>query len=135
MSAIIDPYNGLSYAKADLRAAGNLLNSEDYSTSILHSQQAIEKSLKALIVAITGKRPPFVHEARLLLGHIQGIEAPKSIIAKAIDIDPYYILTRYPEESSIVFTEDRARTILDDAREVSQWCTAQLNVITSSKSS
>lgn len=49
----------LAYARADQQAANALFEAGLYSACAFHCQQAVEKLLKAAIVAETGKRLPF----------------------------------------------------------------------------
>ena len=58
----------LEKAEKDLRVARKILDEPDYSA--FHSQQAAEKALKALLIAL-GKRPPRTHNIGLLLDEIK----------------------------------------------------------------
>jgi HEPN domain-containing protein len=60
-----DVQEWLAYAEADRQAAEHLLESDDYMACAFHCQQAVEKLLKAIIVAETQKRPPYLHNLRL----------------------------------------------------------------------
>ena len=73
-----DVQDWLAYAEADRQAAEHLLESGDYMACAFHCHQAVEKLLKAIIVAETQKRPPYLHSLRLLLEQIGTIEPPEA---------------------------------------------------------
>ena len=135
MSSERDARLWMSYAEDDLRVSDELLNLKEYSAGILHAQQAAEKALKAVIVALTGKPPPYLHDAKVLLGYIKGFDVPDAIAAQAVILDPYYIMTRYPPRPQTIILADKADSLLRAAQEVCQWCSTQLSVIAKSRSS
>ena len=68
----------------------------DYMACAFHCHQAVEKLLKAIIVAETRKRPPYLHNLRLLLEQSSGFEPPEGVVRKLVKIEPHYLGTRYP---------------------------------------
>ena len=95
----------LRYAKTDLQSTKALITDEDLTSAVaFHSQQCIEKSLKALL-ELNDKKVPRIHDLRKLL---KTIEAENIISDIEIDddildqINQVYIDTRYPADYGIL---------------------------------
>jgi HEPN domain-containing protein len=58
----------LTFAREDLRTAEILLENRIYNQSCFHTQQCIEKALKALLIHHRGHMPPKTHVISDLLG-------------------------------------------------------------------
>ena len=86
----------LDFADYDFKTAKWNLEGKIYTSSCYASQQAAEKSLKALILA-KGKVVPKVHSLDRLISEIRnnGINTDQ-IDNEAQELDKYYISTRYP---------------------------------------
>lgn len=86
-------------------------------------QQAVEKTLKALVVATTSKHPPPLHNL-MRLADAAGL-TPEPYRAEQLRVlTAYYIETRYPEAvEALASSVDRklAREVLATAREVLIW--------------
>jgi HEPN domain-containing protein len=85
-------------AEADLKTADNLSGSEDYSACAFYSQQAAEKSLKALLYAKGSKI--YGHSLMRLLEEVvnQNFPAPgEAIYDAAVELDNHYTTSRYPD--------------------------------------
>lgn len=117
------PCRWLRKAEKDVRAAMKLLDEPDYSA--FHSQQAAEKALKALLVAL-GERPPRTHNIGLLLDRLKGHGFDTSPIHKARILTDYAVEARYPDFEEIV-TLDEAKEALELARAVIRWAREQLS--------
>ncbi|MEK7784597.1 MAG: HEPN domain-containing protein [Chloroflexota bacterium] len=98
MSRESDPQEWLRYAEIDRRSAKHLLEAGEYETCAFHCQQAVEKQLKAIVVKQTGERPPHVHDLFTLRRKIKDVETIDKIKELIVDIDSYYVSTRYPVE-------------------------------------
>ena len=90
----------LKKAKNDLRAVQQIMSESDYPTDIVcfHSQQAIEKSLKAILIYrdIEFKRS---HDLIYLLNLSElSAETKQKYIATFLDINYYAVNARYPGE-------------------------------------
>lgn len=87
----------LYFASTDLRVAELSLNEELYNQVCFLSQQAAEKSLKALFAF--GKKPiPRIHTITQLIQLLFSSENDKKILLpQAVFLDKFYIPTRYPD--------------------------------------
>ena len=115
----------LAQAVRDLRTAENSLNSGDYYACAFWSQQAVEKALKALLMA----RGKVVKGHDLVeLGYIIRDELHldvSQIMDNLRELTMHYTTARYPDAANgipyEVYTESRARRALELAREVVEW--------------
>lgn len=124
----IDTQRWLNYAEADLRAAEHLFGTGDFMACAFHCQQAVEKLLKAIIVAETGRRPPYVHNLRVLLEQIGSFEIPEEVVRRTIEIEPHYVGARYPGVVDPDFyNRQNVEQLLADTVEVYRWFQEQLH--------
>ncbi len=86
----------LEYAERDLAAARTLVAGGDYAVALFHCQQAIEKTLKALITETSDEEPPKIH-GLLRLAEIAGVELPDATMELASDLELSYVESRYPD--------------------------------------
>ena len=115
----------LEKAVGDLRAAQLLLQEEpDYSS--FHSQQAAEKALKAVLVAL-GVRPPKTHSLELLAELIarQGISIENLNSHGLETLSGYAVEARYPDFGEEP-TPEEAREALEAAKRVVEWAKEKL---------
>ena len=118
----------LAYAEADRKSAHNALQMADYRDAAFHCQQAIEKLLKAVIVAETGQRPPYVHDLRTLLRRIEQIDVPEELTRIISDTDIYYTGTRYPGVlDPEVLTPEHISSLVSQMEEVFRWFLRKIN--------
>lgn len=121
-------YAWLEEAKRDLEAAKTLLNGKLLEKSVYHSQQTVEKSLKAILSAVGYyKKSHFVSAEILKAAKEVNPSVPwdkelKSIAKLAANIEPEVTLARYPriENGKIVspsneYTENKAADFLSVA--------------------
>ena len=128
-----DVQQWLAYAEADRQAAEHLLESGDYIACAFHCHQAVEKLLKAIIVAETQKRSPYLHNLRLLLEQLSGFEPPEGIVRKMVKIEPHYLGTRYPGVVDPRFyNRQNMESLLAETSEVYQWFLTKLNEMSKS---
>lgn len=86
----------LEFALYDLKSAKWQFEGKIYTSACYASQQAAEKTLKALILA-NGKIIPKIHSLDRLMSMLKEIKIDISEIeAEARELDKYYITTRYP---------------------------------------
>ncbi|MDQ3250521.1 MAG: HEPN domain-containing protein [Chloroflexota bacterium] len=85
----------LVFAREDLRVAHILLREEIYTHVCFHSQQCVEKSLKA-VLAHAGHAPPRIHSITDLLKLMPAALAA-TLPGKMIQLDMLYMPTRYPD--------------------------------------
>ena len=103
----------LKQAKKDMRAANNSLNSKDYEWACFQAHQAVEKSLKALIIE---KNSSLIKTHDLVL-LAKKLDAPEEIKIKCSKINPSYVDTRYPDAPK-AYSEEEAKDIVKLAEEV-----------------
>jgi len=118
----------VEYAEADRLSAQNAFSAADYRDAAFHCHQAIEKLLKAGIVAQTGRRPPYVHNLWRLAQAMKGLAIPAEISDKMATINPHYIISRYPTGMRPVYTKEFAAELLQKTQEVYQWLMEKLNL-------
>ena len=112
----------LEQARADLRAARDLLKAGHHAWCCFACQQAAEKALKAVLEHLRTPRPG--HNLLELLAHISGqLQVPESVRRACVVLNRYYISTRYPNAFPSgapvqMFDEQDAREALSHAQEV-----------------
>lgn len=122
MSQEEDVREWMEYAEADRLSAQNAFNAADYRDAAFHCQQAIEKLLKTVIIAQTGKRPPYEHDLRTLLRKICGLSIPEELARRVSDLDIHYMGTRYPGVVDLEFyTEENVTKLMAWMEEIFQW--------------
>ena len=107
----------------DLRAAEILLEKELYEESAFHSQQAAEKALKAVLVAL-GIRPPRTHSIEQLLDMLSENEDVSPLYEIEADtLTDYAVAARYPGPAVV---KEEASEALETARKVVEWARREL---------
>ena len=110
------------FAKKDLKSAEILFKGKEYEVAIYHCHQAIEKSIKAVIV---GKKIKLrkTHDLVELIGDAK-ISLSPNILNFIDDLNPYYNPIRYPDafmESKISYSRATCKKILATTKEVIKW--------------
>ena len=87
----------ISEAWNDFKMADVLLNSNIFNGSVFHSQQAVEKAIKALLYY--HKLNPWGHSIIKLMDEYvkTGNEIPKKLKKYAKELDGHYTTSRYPD--------------------------------------
>lgn len=97
MSVREEVIDWIEEAKVDLKRAERSLSEGDYSLSCYMSQQAIEKSFKALLIFKKRVRPPHVHDLTTLYSEISDVfQLPRELEERLPEISQYYVTSRYP---------------------------------------
>ncbi len=114
------PLRWLENARADLALAGvSLPPGGLYEHLCFHAQQAVEKSLKAVLLQL-GIEFPFTHNLQALLDRLPSwLEVPPQVL-EAVILNPYAVATRYPGELETV-TESDHRDAMRLAEAVTTW--------------
>ena len=134
MSRENDPQTWLEFASRDLIAARKLLEWGDYLHCAPLCEQAVEKSLKAVIAAKTGHLPPRGHNLRRLLKELDNV--PEWVSEKMPDIEAHYFIARYPADIDLEFyNEANTRALLEDTEEICRWLSARVSKLTRSNAS
>ncbi|MEM2514311.1 MAG: HEPN domain-containing protein [Candidatus Bathyarchaeia archaeon] len=115
----------LIQAERDLKKAVNDLRTEDWDSAAFWSQQAAEKSLKALL--IDGGKVYRGHDL-LEMAHVirdnLGIDV-EVIMDDLRELTIHYTISRYPNAANAVpselYTKDRAEELVTRARRVLEW--------------
>ncbi|MBI3764414.1 MAG: HEPN domain-containing protein [Chloroflexi bacterium] len=110
-------------AEADLRTANKMFTNSEFGACSFYSQQAAEKSLKALLYA-KGIRM-FGHSLAGLLGRLtdEGFSEPDNSSREAAKaLDEHYISARYPDAFESKIPDDEYTAEM--AREALQWAQA-----------
>ncbi|WP_054842477.1 HEPN domain-containing protein [Vulcanisaeta distributa] len=116
----------LAQALRDLRTAENSLNSGDYYACAFWSQQAVEKALKALLISRGGKvvKGHDLVELGYIIRDELHIDVSR-IMDHLRELTMHYTTSRYPDAANglpyEVYTEGKARSVLEMAREVVEW--------------
>ena len=113
----------------DLEVAELILENGYPGESTFHSQQAAEKALKALLVAL-GVQPPRSHNIRYLLRILEenGVDTTLPGRAGAERLTAYAVEARYPDFGEEP-TPEEALEALETARKVVEWAKERLREI------
>lgn len=113
----------IEQAEYDLGTASAMLTSGRYLYVLYCCQQAVEKTLKSMIVAKTGEFPPRVHSLPWL-AEMAKLELDPLRAGFLTELSGYYIQTRYPEAVEAIratATQPLAKTILARTEELMTW--------------
>jgi HEPN domain-containing protein len=111
----------LKFAGDDLAAAEVLLKARLFNLVLFHSQQCVEKSLKAAILS-EGKMPPKTHQLASLISLISSLSFEE--FSRGYEaLDQIYMPTRYPDALPGTFPEGlpnerQAAEALETARKI-----------------
>lgn len=107
----------LNKANKDLTSASNAIQFSDYELSAFLCQQSVEKALKAMYI----KKFNELKKTHDLLFLGTKLELPKDLINVCEELNPFYFITRYPDVSDDICTEEDANRCLKNAKEVLTW--------------
>jgi HEPN domain-containing protein len=117
----------IEQAQEDLKTAQILLEQGRFYASVFFCHQASEKALKALLLKY-GKDPGKMHSLPDLLELIEldvGINVPQAIRIAVYDVNPHYVITRYPDAANGVpakaYNQAKAEEIFRESKEVVEW--------------
>ena len=107
------------YAENDLRASGMLRhNKNTLLLSAFHSHQAIEKTLKAFVLNQKGYAPDGHNIIFLCKTASRLNEGFLDKIDECIELNNYYIQTRYPPDFPLDIDKAKAKRLLTFAKEI-----------------
>lgn len=107
----------------DLETARAMLEAGRYLYVFFCCQQAIEKTLKALIAERSGELPPRLHHL-VRLAEAAGVQLTPQRADFLRELSSYHIQSRYPEESAGLASPadaDQASRVLHESEEIVQW--------------
>ena len=116
------PCRWIEKARRDVRAAELVIGEELYDEAAFHSQQAVEKALKALIVA-KGLRAPKTHDIDFLLSILRRTGIEVTWDEKLSNLTRYAVEMRYPGLSA---DREEALEALETAKRVVEWAKEKL---------
>ncbi len=116
--------NWIANAEKDLKWAKKMLEEGDYDYSSFHSQQAAEKALKALLIALR-YQPPKTHSIEHLLNLIEKEGISVGEVEEAASLTDYAVEARYPDFEEEPTLEE-AQHALETARRVVEWVKEKL---------
>lgn len=126
----------MAKADNDLRNAEHTLLLQDdcpFDTICFHSQQCVEKCLKALLIW-RGEDPPRTHDIRLLTQRLPAEFAPRFDLARLLILNRYSIEARYPGDWETIGRADASEAV-ELARNVRDIARALLAPVTSDTAS
>jgi HEPN domain-containing protein len=112
----------------DLDTARAMLASGRYLYVLFCCQQAVEKALKAVIVARTGALPPRVHNL-VRLAEVANVESDRDRLRFLGELSAYYIQSRYPEEiraTGSAISQELAGEVMNNTEQTIQWILSML---------
>ncbi|MEA3399671.1 MAG: HEPN domain-containing protein [Armatimonadota bacterium] len=110
----------LQIAERDLSAAEDLLATGHYEHVAHECQQAIEKTIKALLVEQTGRLPPRIHDLSRL-AELAELDLDEERAQLFADLTELYVEVRYPTTEVTSLSEEEARGLLEATGEVREW--------------
>lgn len=119
--------NWWKQGKNDLEKAKVLFKSKNFDGTAFFCQQAVEKTLKALILLKTKERAIEGHSL-IYLGKMAGLQ--QSYFSGLKKLSPQYFISRYPDVTEDVpyelYDEKLAKDFLNITEEVIGWIEKQL---------
>jgi HEPN domain-containing protein len=115
-------------AEEALRVADHLMDKADYSYALFFGHLAVEKILKALYAARSGKHAPPIHNL-LRLSKASGLELNEARKEALITITAFNIEARYPDfrrSFRLKCTEEYSKQQMAVVKEVYQWLRSQI---------
>lgn len=103
------------YVLAQTPAGGDIL----LETLCFHAQQAVEKSLKAVLVS-KGIPPPVTHNLKSLVERLPPSLTLPADVTDAVDLTDYAVTARYPGSYEEISLEEYQRAIRL-AKSVTRW--------------
>lgn len=126
--------NWLKFAKMDLEVAEHLLKNmypQPIEIICYHTEQAAEKSLKAILVA-NNKEVPRTHDLSFLLGKCsQNVKIEERYIDMCDFLAPFGVIIRYPHELPVDLTVAEKASFY--ANEIYKWSLKIIQILPPAK--
>lgn len=116
MNMRIEAQNFIKQGKRDFITGENNIKSKDYYFAVFAFQQCAEKCLKGLWI-IKKREIPKTHSIIFLS---KGLNVPKELERGIRDLNPEYLLTRYPDMTSEVPYEMYTKEISENHKKTAQ---------------
>lgn len=117
------PESWFEQAQYDMATARAMFDAGRHLYVIFCCQQAVEKTIKAIIVRGSDDMPPRLHDLMRLADHA-GLHPPPEHARHLRALSEYYIQSRYPDRVSDALgglTDTLARDILNQTAETLRW--------------
>ncbi len=119
--------NWLKQAESDYSKAKVLLDNNYFDGVAFYSHQATEKALKALFLAKLKES----ERSHSLVYLSKKLNVPKNMLSGIRDLNPEYVIFRYPDIASGVpaenYDEEIVQRHINTANEVIQWVKEQMS--------
>lgn len=112
-------------SEEDFAAAQSLLEKGHLRHCLFFAHLAIEKMLKAHVVAATQSIPPKIHDL-VRLAEMTQLRPPEEISKFFYRFGLYQLEGRYPDTAPVTIDRKTTGEKLDSAKEVSEWLKTQL---------
>ncbi len=116
----------LKQGEADLNSGKNCIKAGDFYLAVFAFQQAVEKALKALCL-LKLKEIPKGHS---IIYFAQKLKVSKELLSGIRDLNPEYLITRYPDMAAGIPAELYDKEIAErhkkTAEEVLKWIKKQI---------
>ena len=120
------PNDWLTFARSDLAIAKvDRTGAISYESLCFHTQQAVEKTLKALLV-FDNIEFPRTHNLRILLDLLKNKHIISDIVDESAALTEYAVSSRYPGESEPIEEEEYAHAV-EIAEAVLVWVESIIN--------
>ena len=120
------PNDWISFAKSDLALAKvDKTNSISFESLCFHTQQAVEKALKALLI-FDNIEFPRTHNIRILLDLLKSRHIIPDVVDESAVLTDYAVSSRYPGESEPI-EEEEYKYAVKIAELVLDWANSIVN--------
>jgi len=123
-----DVQHWLRFAESDIVSAEALHHVGQELNALFHLQQAVEKTLKALLLRKSGLQPPRIHGLRGLSERC-GLRLTEKQVLLIEYLTQYYVESRYPVdwyEGSFEATVIEVERLIPEAKELIAWLRSQI---------
>ncbi|MBI5197603.1 MAG: HEPN domain-containing protein [Nitrospirae bacterium] len=113
----------LESAAYDLETGRSLIDSGKFPYALFFGHLTLEKTLKGLIVEMSGEHAPHTHSLTLLVSKIAD-EVPASLIDQLAEYTEFHLEARYPDEKRNFYkkcTKEFSHRKFREMEEVYQW--------------
>ena len=112
---------------ADLKTARDNISSHNYYASVMFSQQAAEKSLKAVYILLKNKLPPKIHD---LVELCRLVSASEEVTLVSGKLTVTYLSSHYPGVAPAIpskfYDREKAELHLKEAEKIILWAKKQM---------
>ena len=123
-----DVQHWLRFAESDLAPPEALHHAGQELNALFHLQQAVEKTLKALLLKKSGTQPPRVHGLRGLSERC-ALRLTEKQALLIEHLSQYYVESRYPgdwDDDPSEATPNEVERLIPEAKEFIEWLRSQI---------